>query len=66
MKSRTLKKSLAQFRCGNHKLEIELRRRLDILRDKRYCLICEQTEVGDEIHYLLDCQALELERKSAF
>ena len=41
-------------------------RGLDIPRDKRYCLICKQTEVGDELHYLLDCQALEMERKAAF
>ena len=49
-----------------HKIEIEQGRRLDIQRDKRYCLIREQTEVGDELHYLLDCQALEMERKAAF
>ena len=66
MKSRMVKKALAQFRCANHKLEIELGRRQDIPRDKRYCLICLQTEVGDELHYLLDCQALEMERKAAF
>lgn len=66
MKSRTLKKSLAQFRCANHRLEIELGRRLDIPRDKRYCLICDQAEVGDEMHYLLNCKTLEMERETAF
>ena len=65
MKNTALKKALAQFQCANHKLEIELHRTLDIPRYKIYCLICEQTEVGDELPYLLNCQALEMERKTA-
>ena len=33
MKTRTLKKALAQFQCANHKLEIERGRKLEIPRD---------------------------------
>ena len=33
----------------------QISRSLGILRDERICTVCDSGEVGDELHYLLNC-----------
>jgi len=55
-----LRKSLARFRCANHKLQIELGRQIKPMKvpvQQRYCKLCNLGAVEDEDHFLLVCPA---------
>ena len=43
-------------RCLSHKLPIEKGRLLNIERNERICLLCNKNELGDEFHYLFNCE----------
>ena len=46
---------MVHFRTANHKLPIELGRWNNIEYDERKCDLCDQRSIGDEFHYLLEC-----------
>ena len=46
---------VSQFRLSNHNLPIEVLRYNNIKREKRLCQICDLQVIGDENHYLLEC-----------
>jgi hypothetical protein len=55
-----LRRSLARFRCANHKLQIELGRQVKPVKapvQQRYCKLCNLGAVEDEDHFLLVCPA---------
>jgi len=55
-----LRRSLARFRCANHKLQIELGRKVKPMKvqmQQRYCKLCNLGAVEDEDHFLLVCLA---------
>ena len=54
---------LCKFRCGSHRLPIETGRWNNISRNDRLCHLCESSDVGDEYHYVMSCNALTQERK---
>ena len=60
--------AMARLRVSSHKLEIELGRhsRPYIPRDERLCTFCKQKEIGDEVHFLMTCDFLALERDHLF
>ena len=51
-----LSKYTCKFRCLSHKLPIEKGRFLNIERNERICLLCNKNELGDEFHYLFNCE----------
>ena len=51
-----LAKYVCKFRCFSHKLPIEKERFLNIERNERICHICNKNELGDEFHYLFNCE----------
>jgi hypothetical protein len=51
-----LRRSLARFRCANHKLQIELGRQVKPVQ-QRYCKLCNLGAVEDEDHFSLVCPA---------
>jgi len=58
---------LCKFRCGNHQLPISKVRFMNDTdkvtnRHLTLCSKCESNQVGDELHYLLDCQYFSDER----
>ena len=53
---------LTAFRTRNHKFPIETGRWTSIPLDERICPLCE-TDIGDEFHYILQCQFFKHERK---
>ena len=55
-------KVLTAFRTRNHKFPIEVGRWKSIPISERSCHLCN-AELGDEFHYLFQCQAFENERK---
>ena len=61
-------RAMARLRVSSHKLEIELGRhsRPYIPRDERLCTFCKQKEIGDEVHFLMTCDFLALERDHLF
>ena len=58
-----LRISFSKFRCTNHKLPIEKGRFLGIARDDRICNLCNSAKLGDEYHYIFECDYLKTERK---
>ena len=46
---------IARFRTTNHKLPIERGRWENIERSQRICTLCNRDEMGDEFHYLFEC-----------
>lgn len=56
-------RSICHFRISNHKLPIETGRWINIPRNQRYCPLCTNNEIGDEIHYLFICPFFQEERK---
>lgn len=49
---------MAKFRCSSHRLPIEVGRFYNIPRHQRFCSKCTQNTVGDEFHFLFQCQFL--------
>jgi hypothetical protein len=47
--------NMCKFRCGSHKLPIEMGRFFSIDRSDRICDLCNKEELGDEFHYLFNC-----------
>ena len=55
--------TLCKFRVSDHKLAIELGRHLNIPNEERYCNLCQQGKIGNEYHFLLECNALVIIRR---
>ena len=55
--------NMVRFRTANHKLPIELGRWNNIEYDERKCDLCDQRSIGDEFHYLLECDFFKRERQ---
>ena len=55
----TLRKTIAKFRCSDHKLEIEKGRHRKTPRDERLCKLCASKEIETEDHFLTKCQFYE-------
>ena len=53
---------LIKFRCGNHKLQIEIGRREGEVRGDRVCRECSMNSLGDEFHFILQCPKFTLLR----
>ena len=52
------KKALLQFRIGSHKLPVNNRKHFNVPRVDRHCTHCDQSLMGDEIHFLYECTKL--------
>jgi hypothetical protein len=57
---------LCRFRTCNTKLPIETGRWLNIPRHDRAYILCNNRHIGDEYHYLLECQFVCSEEKRMF
>jgi len=47
--------AFSKFRMCNHKLPVERGRYRHILRSERKCNMCNSDSIGDEYHFLLEC-----------
>ena len=47
--------NLSKFRCGSHRLPIESSRFFSMTRSERICDLCDREEIGDEFHYIFNC-----------
>ena len=56
--------TLTRFRTGNHRLPIEKGRWDNINRPERVCPLCTNGALGDEFHYLFECEHLKMQRKN--
>ncbi|MES9884249.1 MAG: reverse transcriptase family protein [Sedimenticola sp.] len=54
---------IVRFRTSNHKLPIETGRWNNIDVANRKCILCTANNIGDEFHYLLECDFFNIERK---
>ena len=50
--------TFTRFRLSNHRLSIETGRWRNIPRDERKCDICNEGYIGDEFHFLFECNVL--------
>jgi hypothetical protein len=48
--------TLCKFRTTNHKLPIETDRWNNIDRVNRICTKCDNITIGDEYHYIMECE----------
>ena len=50
--------------CQNHKLPVECGRLQNIERNRRVCVlhVCHKQEIGDEYHYSMECQFLNIKK----
>ena len=55
---------LCKFRTTNHRFIIETGRWQNIDREDRICNLCNEGLVGDEFHYLLECNYFNDDRKN--
>ena len=46
---------VAKLMCGTSNLEIERGRHKKIPRENRFCILCQNMEVEDEVHFILKC-----------
>ena len=60
----TKRKSLTKFRISAYKLEVESGwyKRQPI--SERICKFCKQNKVEDDVHFLCNCSAYDLERRT--
>ena len=58
--------ALARFRCGNHRLQMEVGRWKKIPRAYRICRFCNSREIENEGHVLMECPFFEASRKQMF
>ena len=58
-----LRRVYTKFRCRNSKLPIETGTINNIVRDKRICMLCNNNQVGDEFHYLMQCVYFKKQRE---
>ena len=56
------RKVIAKVRCSSHNLEIEKGRHKDVNAENRFCLMCSENSVEDEMHFLSFCKAYEFLR----
>jgi hypothetical protein len=63
---RKLRIPLCKFRSSSHKLQIERGRYNNVPRHERYCTLCNTNKLGDEFHFLLECNALDNIRRKYF
>ena len=47
---------LSKYICLSHKLPVEKGRFLNIRGNECICLLCNKNELGDEFHYLFNCE----------
>ena len=51
----SLRRNYLKFRLSAHRLPIQQLRYIDIPRHERLCTVCDLEEVGDEFHYIFNC-----------
>lgn len=54
---------LIKFRTANHFLPVETLRWQGIHISERKCMLCDEQDTADELHYLLKCKHFEQQRK---
>lgn len=54
---------LCRFRCGSHRLPVETGRWRNTPRNERLCTLCESHDIGDEFHYIFECNFFNEERR---
>ena len=68
LKNQKMATALSCFRLSSHPLEIELGRhaRPKIHKELRFCRVCTQNQVEDEMHFLLVCPSYYKRRETLF
>ena len=56
---------LSKFRLSNHELMIEKGRHTGVIRTQRYCPMCHDQAIEDEIHFLITCPSFNAIRRDA-
>ena len=54
---------MCKYRCGNHKLPMVIGRYNNVPRNERICKLCTNQNIGDEFHYVFECNFFANERK---
>ena len=49
------RKEITKFRINNHRLNIEVGRYKNIVRQVRVCTLCDHNDIVDEFHFILKC-----------
>ena len=57
---------MAKLRCSDHNLRIETGRRDNTPPELRHCRLCNNQEVENELHFLIECRTYGVQRKKLF
>ena len=49
------RKEITKFRISNHRLNIEVGRYKNVVRQLRVCTLCDHNNIEDEFHFILKC-----------
>ena len=52
----SLRVAVCKFRTSNHRLPIEEGRYINVDRNIRLCRLCDQNNIGDEYHLVIECK----------
>ena len=66
IKNCDIRRSICKLRISAHKLMIEVGRYSNIPRNQRFCNKCNSGSIGDEIHFLINCEKFLNDRKSVY
>ncbi len=55
MKNQNLRRHITCIRTSTHSLPIEYLRKFKVEKTKRICILCNNNEIGNEKHYITDC-----------
>ncbi|XP_056016752.1 uncharacterized protein LOC130053469 [Ostrea edulis] len=61
--SKKFRANFLKFRTTNHRLPIETGRWIGIPYNERFCVLCNESKIADEFHYILECSTLSNIRK---
>ena len=56
--------SFSRYRCGNSKIPVVLGRYTNKSIDECLCQLCNNTDIGDEYHYIMICKFFETDRRN--
>ena len=54
-----IRNSICRFRTANYRLAVEVGRLIGKDHDQRFCTLCRNNKIGDEFHFLLECEFLQ-------
>lgn len=60
-----LRKHISGIRCASNILPINFLRKRNVKRENRYCKLCNENKIGDELHVIMKCTNKDIKKHRA-